>query len=330
MLRLLACCGLSIFLYIFLFSFSFDRPLSLGILNLEIEQKSSRLAALPSPKLVILAGSNGPYSHSCVVIGSMLNLPCENAGIAVGIGLDDLFAQYGPSLHHGDIVYMPMETAQYIITRAQNDASADGAILLRHNRKTLGALGAERVLGAIFSSSFVDFLDSVAEMSAVHFRLISVSVTIAGEYNTLGDRIGTSLATADPNLLPTAPRIEPGADRIDQGYGSAEIRRFVAQQTRNGVKVIGGLPTELETAQLPPATIAAIRSIYTSDGGNFVLLTNHSRYPRADFYDSEDHLAQPCQYKHSIEVGEALGRALRRAVLPPSAAVTRIAATCPS
>jgi hypothetical protein len=65
-----------------------QRPLTLGLLNLEILEKTSRLETMPQPKLVILAGSNGPYSHSCAVIGDMLNLPCENAGIAVGIGLD--------------------------------------------------------------------------------------------------------------------------------------------------------------------------------------------------------------------------------------------------
>ncbi len=330
MVRLLACCGLSIFLYTLLFSFSFDRPLSLGLLNIEIQQKSARLATLPSPKIVILAGSNAPYSHSCVVIGSMLNLPCENAGIAVGIGLDDLFAQYGPSLHRGDIVYMPMETTQYVVSRAQNDASADGAMLLRHNRKTLGALGTDRVLGAVFSSSFLDFLDSLAEMSAVHFRLLSPSALIAAEYNSEGDRIGTSLATADPQLLPSSPRIEPSADRIERGYGSDEIRRFVAGETHFGVAVIGGLPTEIQNAELPAATIVAIRSIYVSNGGRFILLNDLSRYPRADFYDSEDHLAQPCQYKHSIEVAEALGEALRRPVRPASVAFTRMASTCPS
>jgi hypothetical protein len=328
MLRLIACCGLSIFLYVFLFSF--DRPLSLGLLNLEIQQKSSRLATLPSPKLVILAGSNGPYSHSCVVIGSMLNLPCENAGVAVGIGLDDLFAQYGPSLHHGDIVYMPMETAQYIVTRAQNNASVDGAILLRYNWKALGALGTERVLGAIFSSSFVDFLDSLAEMSAAHFRFLSASTLIAAEYNTDGDRIGTSLATANQNLVPLSPRIDPGADRIAHAYGSDIIQHFVANQTHAGVEVFGGLPTQLQTAQLSHATIAAIRSVYVSAGGGFITLNNLSQYPRADFYDSEDHLAQPCQYKHSIEVAEALGHALRRAISPPPVALTRLASTCPS
>jgi hypothetical protein len=37
---------------------------------------------------VILAGSNGPYSHRCETIEPILGMPCVNGGIAVGIGLD--------------------------------------------------------------------------------------------------------------------------------------------------------------------------------------------------------------------------------------------------
>ena len=94
MRRIITFCTLSVVLYVIVFAGLIDRPLSLGLLRLEMMQKTARLAALPSPTLVILAGSNGPYSHSCAVIGAMLNMPCENAGIAVGIGLDDLFTRY--------------------------------------------------------------------------------------------------------------------------------------------------------------------------------------------------------------------------------------------
>jgi len=78
MWRLLKLCGLSLLIYLMVFSVVVDRPLSLGVLRLELLQKTARLAALPSPKLVILAGSNGPYSHSCVVLSAMLK--CGHCG----------------------------------------------------------------------------------------------------------------------------------------------------------------------------------------------------------------------------------------------------------
>ena len=119
--RLVACCALSVLLYVLAFAFWLDRPLSLGLLRTEMLQKTQRLATLPSPKILILAGSHASYSDSCAVIGAMLAMPCENGGMAVGIGLDEMFRRDAPFLHRGDVVYLPMELAQYTATRRQYD-----------------------------------------------------------------------------------------------------------------------------------------------------------------------------------------------------------------
>jgi hypothetical protein len=75
-------------LYALLFGFLLDRPLALGYLRQQIDAKLARAAAIDQPKLVILAGSNGPYSHRCETIEPILGMPCVNGGVAVGIGLD--------------------------------------------------------------------------------------------------------------------------------------------------------------------------------------------------------------------------------------------------
>ena len=106
------------------FGFILDRPLALGFLRHQIDAKLARGASIDGPKLVILAGSNGPYSHRCETIEPILGMPCVNGGVAVGIGLDYLFARWQPLLHPGDIVYLPMEEAQYVRTRAGNRAGA--------------------------------------------------------------------------------------------------------------------------------------------------------------------------------------------------------------
>jgi hypothetical protein len=274
MWRLAACCISSILIYLVSFAFILDRPLSLGTLNLEIQEKTARLMALPSPKLVILAGSNGPYSHSCFVIGIMLNLPCENAGIAVGIGLDQIFARYEPALRRGDIVYMPMEISQYVVTEAQNNAGVDGAQLLRYDRSFLSTLPPERILGAVFSSTILDFLDAIVEMSINHITKFSSNNLLANEYNLEGDRTGTSLALADEQLLFVAQRREPGTGDIIHGFGAQLVGRFVEKESVKGVIILGGLPTDFNTVKLPHTTIAAIQSIYESHDARFVALKN--------------------------------------------------------
>lgn len=330
MRRVLLCCAASLALYWMAFAYLLDRPLSLGFLRLEMQQKLARGAQLTSPKLVILAGSNGPYSHSCAVIGTMLRIPCENAGVAVGIGLDDLFYRWAQRLRRGDIVYLPMEIQQYTITRAENRMSVDGAMLFRHDPRLLWRLGLSRALGGAFANTLPDALESVTEMAARGAGSGNPRVLLAAQYNEDGDRIGTSAATADPAFLASLHRAEPSAQKIYHGYGTRMIARFVTDETAQGVIVIGGLPTDFRDVSLPDSTIEALRSVYTGHGGQFMELANRSRYPRRDFYDSEDHLMQPCQYMHSILIGRALADLLKRRAMPPSPAAHALAEACPS
>ncbi len=323
MRRLVRNALLAVGLYAVLFGFLLDRPLSLGPLRAELQQKASRLSRLPSPKLVILAGSNGPYSHSCAVIGQMLGLPCENAGIAVGFGLDEIFNRYDASLRPGDIVYMPMEFSQYVMSAAQYRAFADGEMLLRHDRSALLKLPPGRVAGALFCCTLADALEALVELPLARMNRNRLN----REYNAEGDRIDNQLAGADHALLAAAPSSYPFTARdIETGYGTRLIERFISRQRAKGVIVIGGWPVELASIHIRPVTLAAVARIY---GVDFLDLANKSRYPSADFFNGPEHLAQPCQFKHSIMVARALGRLLHRAVSPPRPAVSALASTCP-
>lgn len=329
-MRRLFCAALaSLALYVAVFALVLDRPLSLGLLRLEMRQKLARGARLRSPKLVILAGSNAPFSHSCRVIGEMLALPCENGGVAVGIGLDELFRRWLPLLHRGDIVYLPMEVQQYGVSRAANRMDVDGAMLLRHDRSLLWKLGPGRILGAAFGNTLPDGLEALAEMLARAAGIGHLRARLAAQFDRQGDRINTGFATADPLFLAGLRRTEPPAATIARGYGTVLIGRFVRAATARGVTVVGGLPTDFADVVLPAADIAAIRAVYRGHGGGFLELANLSRYPRADFYDSEDHLAQPCQYVHSLAVARGLAVVLHRPVMAPAPAMLGIAAACP-
>ena len=92
--RLIIACLASLLLYALAFGFVVDRPLALGFLQQQIDAKLARATSIERPKLVILAGSNGPYSHRCEIIEPILRMPCVNGGVAVGIGLDYLFARW--------------------------------------------------------------------------------------------------------------------------------------------------------------------------------------------------------------------------------------------
>jgi hypothetical protein len=290
------------------FGFMVDRPLSLGFLRHQLDAKLARAASLRGPKLVILAGSNGPYSHRCEVIEPILAMPCVNGGVAVGIGLDYLFARWQTHLHPGDLVYLPMEGTQYIRTRAATELGPDAAMMFRHDWRTLASLSPERWLAALFSFDMRAALMGPIEAALLiaHFRDPRAAAT--GATNLWGDHVGhtADLAATSRAVLATTIPYHPSAEQIRAGFGTALIIGFVRWANAHGIRVIGGLPTEFADAPTPEATLEAIRSVYLGNDGEFMELPNLGRYPRSAFFDTAEHLSETWQIIHSKLVVDEL------------------------
>lgn len=306
---LLACFG-SMLIYTVLFAFVFDRPLSLGALRGRIEAGLARGAAIEGPKLVILAGSNGPFSHRCETIEPLIGRPCVNAGVAVGIGLDYLFTRWKKLLHPGDIVYMPLEEAQYVRSRATAELGPDATILLRHDRGTLRAMPLRRQIAALFAADLRGGIMSLIEMALVRDGFRDPREAATGSFNAHGDHVGhtQSLGSISRAALVAAKPFHPSAADIRDGYGASLVRAFLARANGHGVRVIGGLPTGFVDSPIDEDGVAAIRSIYGEGGAGFLELPNRSRYPRSAFFDTPDHLNEAAQIRHSVAVGLALER----------------------
>ena len=297
--RVLLPCLASLAIYWGLFAFVLDRPLSLGVLRDQIESSLARGASFGPPKLVLIAGSNGPYSHRCETIEAVLRMPCVNAGIAVGIGLDYLFARWRPLLKPGDIVYLPLEEAQY--PRPASALGPDAAIMFRHDRATLALLPPERWLGAAFSSGPRNLAMSGIETILVHGGFHDPRAATGGERNAWGDRAGHVPGHPGANpawLAHVVPRHEtPG--RVETGEGTAIVAAFLRWATAHGVTVVGGLPAGFADSPIPAETRAAIAHVFAAQGARFIDPGDRARYPRAAFFDSPDHLAEPMQIEHS-------------------------------
>jgi hypothetical protein len=306
--RPFAACLLSFLLYALIFGFVVDRPLALGFLREQIDAKLARAAAIDGPKLVILAGSNGPYSHRCEVIEPILRMPCVNGGVAVGIGLDYLFARWQRVLRPGDVLYLPMEEAQYLRTRAATAVGPDAAIMFRHDWRTLVSLPAERWPAAVFSFDLRTALMAPIEAALViaHFRDPRTEMT--GATNQWGDHVGHTgaLATLSRDVLATAIPHHPSAEQISAGYGTELIAAFTRWAAAHNMRVIGGLPTGFVDSPMPDVTLQAIRSVYSANGGDFLILPNFSRYPRSAFFDTAEHLNETWQAVHSKLLAEQL------------------------
>jgi len=73
------------------------------------EIKMQYLVQADEQKLVLLAGSNGRFSHSCEIIEKQLSIPCVNMSISADLSLDYQFEKIKPYLNPGDTVYLPLE-----------------------------------------------------------------------------------------------------------------------------------------------------------------------------------------------------------------------------
>ncbi len=301
--RILAPIAASLLLYGLLFAAVLDRPLSLGMFRALIEAKLARGARLEGPKLVIIAGSNGPYSHRCETIEPVLGRPCVNAGIAVGIGLDYLFARWRPLLGPGDIVYLPLEQAQYSISAATNALGPDAAIMLRHDRATLWTLPLTRWAGAAFAAGPRAALMSLIEMSLAASGFADPRAAYTGEVNAWGDHIGHTRDKAAAVSAIAAPVHETAA-RIAAGHGTVIVKDFLLWARARDIRVIGGLPAGFAGHPIPEDTHDAIRAIYIAGRAGFLDLGD--ALPVSAFFDTADHLNEPAQIARSRVLAEAL------------------------
>jgi hypothetical protein len=322
MRRLVLACLASMALYAGLFALVLDRPLTLGAVRERIDANLTRGAAVQGPKLVIIAGSNGPYSHRCEVIETRVGEPCVNAGVAVGIGLDYLFARWEKRLHPGDTVYLPLEEAQYARGQAMAELGPDASIMLRHDRATLAAMPWHRQMAALFTGDLRDVIMSLIEATLVADGFHDPRAAVTGTFNAWGDHVGHTAALGAENQPALAQFVpyHPDGAAVRDGYGTRELAGFLDWAAAHGVHVIGGVPAGFADSPILPDALAAIRTIYRDHGAGFLALPNLSRYPRADFFDTPDHLNEAAQIRHS----KAVAAALKPLMAQPEAAVTAL------
>jgi hypothetical protein len=314
MRRILLACMVSLLLYAVAFTLVLDRPLSLGSLQARVEANIALGRTIQQPKLVILAGSNGPFSHRCQTIGPMIGRPCINAGVAVGVGLDYLFTRWKPLLHPGDMVYLPLEEAQYIRAHAASDLGPDAAIMLRRDRATLLALPLRRQVAALFASDLRAAVMSVIETALSSSDFNDPRVTANGGYNEWGDHVGHTAAKTFLNRarLAEIDPFHPTGAQITAGYGTALVIGFLTWAEAHGVRVIGGSPAGFIDSPLSPDELTVIRAVFRDHGAEFLETADGGRYPRTAFFDSADHLQETSQISHSVSVARSLQRIMDR------------------
>lgn len=308
LLPLVAACCASVTLYFFLFGFVLDRPLVIDEVATLFDHKLAYARAAGGAKMFIIAGSNARFSHSCAVLESLLHRACVNAGIGRGIGLDWILDEFQSTMHKGDLVYLPLEYEEYGVARADMFTGADAAYRFRHDKLSLLSRGPEGILRAAFFFDVPEMINSLGEMSlyALNFhRRVGVSTE-----DPQGDEVGHNDVEAAayeaavrsmPYSLPAPADLFANPDGQQQVLGN-----FLDWCRVNGVVAVGGLPTMFDDVPVSDRIVGLLRAFYAAHGARFLQLPNRSQYPRRDFFDSQYHLRERTQIKHSQLIGDAL------------------------
>lgn len=303
LLVLVGLIALSVLLFVGVFSVV-HRPLVVGEIQRNLDHKLAYARTLASPKLVIFAGSNGRFSHRCEAFTAELGLPCVNASIGVGLGLDFLLDQWRPLLRRGDVIYMPLEYSQYRFNRAEMHGGLQNALLVHSQRDILWTLGARRIAQAYGSFDLPFLIHSLGEMAlqqlGVRRRSSTDSLTPQGDESGHTAGAGRAYEAFLRSLGEVDTRVVERSDAI------AVLEGFLRQAAHDGISVIGGLPTVPDSTVPTPAEVEALRRLYTSQGQHFLVLANLSRYPLSCFFDTPYHLNEACQRAHSTRVGVQL------------------------
>lgn len=310
LLTLAALVALSIALFVGVFSVV-HRPLVVGEIQKNLAFKLAYAGQIASPKIVLFAGSNGRYSHRCEQFTAVLNKPCVNASIGVGIGLDFLFDQWLPLLQPGDIVYMPLEYGQYRFSNAEMHGGLQNALMVHHQRDHLWSLDAKRIAAAYGSFDLPFLVQGLAEMAldrkGFRRRSSTDSLTPQGDEKGHTAALGRAYAASVQGARAEEVQVPATSDAI------RALENFLRQARQRGVSVVGGLPTVPDTVAIEAGDVARLNTLYESQGHRFLALPNRSRYPFACFYDTPYHLNEGCQVAHSAAIAAQLASTLAQA-----------------
>jgi hypothetical protein len=310
--KLLLACSISLGIY-GVASQVIRKPLTIDEMVHMIAVKRKLAQSAEPPRLFVLAGSNGRFSHRAETMQPIIGRPAINLSLVAGIGPDYLFANYENLFRSGDAVYLPLEYSQYLLTEGKAFSGPDRIVMIQRERALLFRLGWARVVRAFFAFDLSFFIQGTGEMA-----LQARGVTRRFGLDTLspnGDESGHTREKGQTYKDFINSVVWPGPDAEGLGkktFGKELIAQFVRRLKNKGVQIIGGLPTTF--ADHPPSeeAVNALRNYYTAElGTEFLVLTNRSTYPRECFYDTAYHLNEESQIAHSIAVATELRRVLR-------------------
>lgn len=294
-----------------------SKPLTVGFIAESFSLKRAYADRARGPRVVIVAGSNGLFSHRCETMEPILGMPCVNASITAELGLAYMLELTVRILRPGDIVLMPLEYPSYENNHAEVQHGLVHPFRLTYDGGSVFTLPATLAIRAVFQFDLRYMIGAAVEMAldamGVTRRFNTANLTVQGDMRGHTEEKGAVFGAL---IMQSEFWLKP-ADKFSINPGARDaIEEFLHWAAQNKIKVIGSLPTTFDDRPVDEALVARLERTYKNAGQDFLTLRNLSQYPRACFYDTQYHLNEPCQIRHSKLVAQALAPRIRASRKP--------------
>jgi len=298
---------ISCFIYMSLFIFVVHKPLTEGIKQGYFQKKISYLMSINSKKIIVLAGSNGRFSHRCETIEVETGIPCVNMSIEAGFSLYYQFEKIKPYLKTGDLVYLPLEYNKFAESRIDALTGSEIPFIVAYEHDYLLKLNMEKQIYSMFYFDLKYLISCLGEMIlnkiGVKRRFTLDTMTVNGDESTHNREKAKSYKAYIDNIKWTAPPVETFDEK---SFGALILTDFMKWATANDVTIVGGLPTTFNDSPIPDKLTNNLYQFYKKNGHYFLVMQNKSQYPRDYFFDTKYHLAEEYQIIHSKMIANFL------------------------
>lgn len=309
--RLLSLLLCSLIIYMVAFTFLFKKPLTVEFCLDAYKKKKAYMSKCNGRKIVIVAGSNGLFSHSAKVIEEETKVGAINYSALAELGVELILEKAKEVLNDNDIVILPLEYGFYnqderevIFCRSGNN------YIFQYDQEYLTKFGIKRMLACIFSFD-VEYAISALIEEGLYIRGEKRKWFNVDLLNENGDMTGhTKLkAVSYTNYKWHLHQVKPKKNALVQmAFSDVIIREFLLWCKERNISVYGSLPTTFNDEPTDPNFLSRIKNFYYNAGQKFIELDNHSQYPRDCFYDTNLHLNSEAQRIHSMAIARFLKR----------------------
>jgi hypothetical protein len=307
---------IGIAVYLVVFMLLVHKPLTVDTIGDYLAQKEQILKSTPGPRIIVFAGSNGRFSHSCAVISAQSGIACVNLSISADLGVKFQFAHYLRHLVDGDLVYLPMEYRSGVFYDPSMVGGEAPYVVFNEPRVLLSLYTPRGIAKAVMDFTLADLFSSIGEMllARAHIgRRFSL-----GTMNSSGDETGHTVQRAalysEVILSAVAEPVDPQAYANSRSW--ADLDDLLEDLQKAHVLTVGGLPTVFEDRAIPEDVVPFLTAFFAHRGGCMLILPNMSRYPRSWFYDTPDHLNESAQHTHSASLAPILAGIFRTRMCP--------------